>query len=90
MGSRFTARDLPPLKAVRGFEAATRHQSIRDAAADRFVADRALRAWEANERNQLQDQEARKWRGPGAGEANGSAGPFAIRSARRPSRWSCA
>ena len=32
MRSRFSLRDLPPLKALRGFEAATRHQSIREAA----------------------------------------------------------
>jgi len=32
MSSRFNLRDLPPLKALRGFEAATRHQSLREAA----------------------------------------------------------
>ncbi len=32
MSSKFELRRLPPLKALRGFEAATRHQSIRDAA----------------------------------------------------------
>jgi LysR family glycine cleavage system transcriptional activator len=32
MNSRFNLRDLPPLKALRGFEAATRHQSMREAA----------------------------------------------------------
>jgi LysR family glycine cleavage system transcriptional activator len=42
MGSRFTARDLPPLKALRGFEAATRHQSIRDAAAELCLTPPAI------------------------------------------------
>lgn len=32
MANKFELRRLPPLKALRGFEAATRHQSIRDAA----------------------------------------------------------
>ena len=32
MRSGFNLRDLPPLKALRGFEAATRHQSLREAA----------------------------------------------------------
>jgi LysR family transcriptional regulator, glycine cleavage system transcriptional activator len=32
MANKFELRKLPPLKALRGFEAATRHQSIRDAA----------------------------------------------------------
>jgi LysR family transcriptional regulator, glycine cleavage system transcriptional activator len=32
MAHKFELRKLPPLKALRGFEAATRHQSIRDAA----------------------------------------------------------
>lgn len=32
MTNKFELRKLPPLKALRGFEAATRHQSIRDAA----------------------------------------------------------
>lgn len=32
MSSRLEFRKLPPLKALKGFEAATRHQSIRDAA----------------------------------------------------------
>ncbi len=32
MTGKFELRRLPPLKALRGFEAATRHQSIRDAA----------------------------------------------------------
>lgn len=32
MTTKFELRRLPPLKALRGFEAATRHQSIRDAA----------------------------------------------------------
>jgi LysR family transcriptional regulator, glycine cleavage system transcriptional activator len=32
MTSKFELKRLPPLKALRGFEAATRHQSIRDAA----------------------------------------------------------
>jgi LysR family glycine cleavage system transcriptional activator len=30
--SKFDLRKLPPLKSLRGFEAATRHQSIREAA----------------------------------------------------------
>lgn len=34
MQGKFDLRRLPPLKALRGFEAATRHQSIRDAAAE--------------------------------------------------------
>ena len=32
MANKFEMKKLPPLKALRGFEAATRHQSIRDAA----------------------------------------------------------
>jgi LysR family transcriptional regulator, glycine cleavage system transcriptional activator len=32
MANKFDMKKLPPLKALRGFEAATRHQSIRDAA----------------------------------------------------------
>lgn len=32
MTTKFEMKKLPPLKALRGFEAATRHQSIRDAA----------------------------------------------------------
>jgi LysR family transcriptional regulator, glycine cleavage system transcriptional activator len=32
MANKFELKKLPPLKALRGFEAATRHQSIRDAA----------------------------------------------------------
>ncbi len=32
MSNKFDMKKLPPLKALRGFEAATRHQSIRDAA----------------------------------------------------------
>ncbi len=32
MAHKFEMKKLPPLKALRGFEAATRHQSIRDAA----------------------------------------------------------
>ena len=32
MAGKIELRKLPPLKALRGFEAATRHQSIRDAA----------------------------------------------------------
>ncbi len=34
MQSKIDLRRLPPLKALRGFEAATRHQSIRDAASE--------------------------------------------------------
>lgn len=40
--SRFTVRDLPPLKPLRGFEAATRHQSIRDAAEELCVTPPAI------------------------------------------------
>jgi len=42
MGSRFNLRDLPPLKALRGFEAATRHQSIRDAAGELCLTPPAI------------------------------------------------
>lgn len=42
MTSRFTLRDLPPLKALRGFEAATRHQSIREAAAELCLTPPAI------------------------------------------------
>jgi LysR family glycine cleavage system transcriptional activator len=42
MGSRFNMRDLPPLKALRGFEAATRHQSIREAAAELCLTPPAI------------------------------------------------
>ncbi|WP_353228983.1 LysR substrate-binding domain-containing protein [Novosphingobium sp.] len=42
MRSRFNLRDLPPLKALRGFEAATRHQSIRDAAAELCLTPPAI------------------------------------------------
>ena len=42
MRSRFNLRDLPPLKALRGFEAATRHQSIRDAAGELCLTPPAI------------------------------------------------
>jgi LysR family glycine cleavage system transcriptional activator len=42
MGLRFNLRDLPPLKALRGFEAATRHQSIRDAAGELCLTPPAI------------------------------------------------
>jgi len=42
MGSGFNLRDLPPLKALRGFEAATRHQSIRDAAGELCLTPPAI------------------------------------------------
>ena len=42
MGSRFNLRDLPPLKALRGFEAATRHQSIREAAGELCLTPPAI------------------------------------------------
>ncbi len=42
MTSRFNLRDLPPLKALRGFEAATRHQSIRDAAGELCLTPPAI------------------------------------------------
>ena len=42
MSSRFNLRDLPPLKALRGFEAATRHQSIRDAAGELCLTPPAI------------------------------------------------
>ncbi len=42
MGSGFTLRDLPPLKALRGFEAATRHQSIRAAAGELCLTPPAI------------------------------------------------
>eukprot|EP01039_Chlorochromonas_danica_P018674 gene18674-22507_t len=32
MSNRIDLRKLPPLKSLKGFEAATRHQSIREAA----------------------------------------------------------
>jgi len=42
MGSGFNLRDLPPLKALRGFEAATRHQSIRGAAGELCLTPPAI------------------------------------------------
>ena len=39
---RFNLRDLPPLKALRGFEAATRHQSLRDAAQELCLTPPAI------------------------------------------------
>ncbi|WP_428332558.1 LysR substrate-binding domain-containing protein [Novosphingobium sp.] len=42
MSSRFNLRDLPPLKALRGFEAATRHQSLRDAAEELCLTPPAI------------------------------------------------
>lgn len=42
MANRINLRDLPPLKALRGFEAATRHQSIRDAASELCLTPPAI------------------------------------------------
>lgn len=42
MQGKFDLRRLPPLKALRGFEAATRHQSIRDAAAELCLTHPAI------------------------------------------------
>lgn len=42
MRSRINLRDLPPLKALRGFEAATRHQSIREAASELCLTPPAI------------------------------------------------
>lgn len=40
--SKFDLRKLPPLKSLRGFEAATRHQSIREAAEELFLTHPAV------------------------------------------------
>ena len=42
MTSKIDLRQLPPLKALKGFEAATRHQSIRDAAEELFLTHPAI------------------------------------------------
>jgi LysR family transcriptional regulator, glycine cleavage system transcriptional activator len=42
MRSPFNLRELPPLKALRGFEAATRHQSIREAAGELCLTPPAI------------------------------------------------
>ncbi len=42
MSSKIELRRLPPLKALKGFEAATRHQSIRDAAAELCLTHPAI------------------------------------------------
>ena len=42
MSSKLEFRKLPPLKALKGFEAATRHQSIRDAAAELCLTHPAI------------------------------------------------
>ncbi len=42
MHSKFELKRLPPLKALKGFEAATRHQSIRDAAAELCLTHPAI------------------------------------------------
>ena len=40
--AKIDLRDLPPLKALKGFEAATRHQSIRNAADELFLTHPAV------------------------------------------------
>ena len=42
MQNKIELRRLPPLKALKGFEAATRHQSIRDAAAELCLTHPAI------------------------------------------------
>ncbi len=42
MTAKIDLRQLPPLKALKGFEAATRHQSIRDAAEELFLTHPAI------------------------------------------------
>ena len=42
MSSKIELRRLPPLKALKGFEAATRHQSIRDAATELCLTHPAI------------------------------------------------
>ena len=42
MSSKLEFRKLPPLKALKGFEAATRHQSIRDAATELCLTHPAI------------------------------------------------
>ena len=42
MHNKIELRRLPPLKALKGFEAATRHQSIRDAAAELCLTHPAI------------------------------------------------
>lgn len=42
MSNKIELRRLPPLKALKGFEAATRHQSIRDAAAELCLTHPAI------------------------------------------------